>query len=134
MREMVELAERLLATWRVSLLLVEEAGPYNVFGRLRKRAGVRADQPSDAAPREPGELGKMLSCVWCASVWVGLSLTIVQRVCPWLVRCLAASAGAIALYEWMYDEGEQDEPMTLKFTPSDNFREMVGSREHDGVH
>jgi hypothetical protein len=51
-----------LAVWRISSLLSEEYGPYDIFERLRtKTAGT--------------QLGKALKCFYCISVWVALPFT-----------------------------------------------------------
>lgn len=81
---MLRMIRLTLATWRLSSLLVQEAGPANVFGRLR-----------DNTPH-----GGALDCLWCASVWVALLVLILNRVAPWLVDALAISAAAIAVDRW----------------------------------
>jgi len=78
-----------LATWRLAFMLVRDDGPGDVFVRLRKRLGGRS-------------IGKLLSCVRCVGVWVGLPLaffvggTWIELVLVWL-----ALAGVAALIdEW----------------------------------
>jgi len=59
-----------LATWRVSKLLTGEAGPFNVFLRIRKLAGiVYIDDDPFQIPDT--FFAQLLSCVWCLSIWVG---------------------------------------------------------------
>jgi len=48
-----------LATWRISHLLVNEDGPWGFVPRLRARAAG-------------SELGRVLDCFGCASLWVAL--------------------------------------------------------------
>ncbi len=48
-----------LATWRLSFMLVREAGPGNVWVSMRTWAGS-------------GFLGRLLKCVKCVSVWVAI--------------------------------------------------------------
>ena len=124
-KELVALAERLLATWRMSVLLVEEDGPYNVFRRLRKWAR------SLSVPGKESELSQALSCVWCTSVWVGAALTLVQRIWPWPVRALAASAGAVIIYEWLYDDQPAEH---YTFEPADWLQEAASVEGDDGIH
>lgn len=75
-----------LATWRVSHLIAEEDGPWNVVARTRARAGT-------------GELGELMDCFYCLSLWVAapFALTIARgRELPtaWL-----ALSGAACLLE-----------------------------------
>lgn len=73
-----------LATWRLTSLLVQERGPYAVFENLRREY-------------QGTELGKLLSCVWCSSIWAALIIILLDRVCPILVDILVLSAGAIGV-------------------------------------
>lgn len=79
-----------LATWRLSHLLSQERGPYDLLGKLRDWAGVYYDEQS--ACQGKTELASALCCIWCTSFWVGLLLA---RGNP--VKALAYSAGAILL-------------------------------------
>lgn len=74
----------IFATWRISSLITYEAGPYDVFQRLRDATG--------------GEIAKGLECLWCNSIWVGIILTGVYMTLPtWVLTPLAISSGAILL-------------------------------------
>ena len=48
-----------LATWRMTHLLTEEDGPADLVLRLRRAAGQ-------------GQLGQVMDCFYCASMWVAL--------------------------------------------------------------
>ena len=79
-----------LATWRISHLIVKEDGPFDVVLRARARAGTSV-------------LGRLMDCPYCVSVWAALPLA------GWLARrgglpaadvvpvWLAISAGACLL-------------------------------------
>lgn len=69
-----------LATWRLSSLLVEEEGPFCCFSRLRDLAGVRQDDDGHAYGEN--ELGYILSCIWCTSLWVGLFWFVFWLIVP----------------------------------------------------
>lgn len=69
-----------LATWRLSSLLVNEAGPKNMFGKFRTWAGIRVDAYSQ--PYATGFLSELLMCVWCTSVWVGIGLSLIYWLSP----------------------------------------------------
>ena len=53
-----------LATWRITHLLVAEDGPWEMVVRLRRRAGT-------------GFWGKLLDCFYCLSMWVAAPLAVV---------------------------------------------------------
>jgi len=61
----VQAAVMVLATWRVAVMFYMEAGPKDVFERLRYRSGVYKEE------QYRGFWGKQLSCFWCISLWAG---------------------------------------------------------------
>lgn len=64
-----------LATWRVAVMLVEEAGPAHVFSKLRDAVGiVRYPDGTEQVPDT--FLAGVLSCQRCCSVWVALAATV----------------------------------------------------------
>jgi hypothetical protein len=75
-----------LVTWRVTHLLAEEDGPGDLVLSLRRRAG-------------DGELGKLMDCFYCLSVWVaapvGLAVAGRTRKAPF--TCVALSGAACLL-------------------------------------
>ena len=93
----------MLATWRISSLLVNEGGPWDVLAKVRYILGVRYDQYSNC--QSPGNV---LCCVWCTSIWVGAG---VAAVAYWqlpislfmaVVCALSFSAGTIAIDKWLH--------------------------------
>ena len=58
-----------LATWRVASIIANEAGPFDVFQRLRTWAGEYEDQGVRSATTW---YGKGLVCLWCLSCHVGI--------------------------------------------------------------
>ena len=91
----------ILATWRLSSLLAQEAGPADVFVWVRRMVGVWYDDAGD--PQGVGILSDGITCVWCNSVWVGGVLAVAYWVAPdvifWLALPFALSAGAIVVHE-----------------------------------
>jgi hypothetical protein len=87
-----------LATWRISSLLVNEAGPFDVFVKIREAFGIKHNEK---VPYEYPDafFAQLLSCVWCVSVWVGIFMTLAWIFIPSVsfLVCLplAFSAGAI---------------------------------------
>ena len=80
-----------LAAFRVASLFVREDGPWSVFERLRTRAGVPG----------PGEIAEatfwsgLLSCVWCASVWLAPAAWALWETVPVAAAILAAASVAM---------------------------------------
>ena len=78
-----------LATWRVSNLLVNEAGPFDVFTKIRERAGI---EHVDGVPTIVPDkfFAQLLSCNWCTSIWVGAGWLIMWLVLPEVAPLFAA--------------------------------------------
>lgn len=96
-----------LATYRLTLLVSKEAGPFDLFGRLRTRVGVRFDQYSN--PYATGQLSEMILCPFCLSVWMGIGLTILagtahllgwEAILFYALLPLALSGFATFLFRW----------------------------------
>jgi len=64
-----------LATWRLSSLLVNEDGPWEIFARMRTMVGIRYNEQS--LPYATTALSELFTCVFCMSVWMGFLLTAV---------------------------------------------------------
>lgn len=97
----------LLATYRLTLLVSKEAGPFDMFGRLRTWTGVKYDQYSN--PYGTGQLSQMILCPYCTSVWIGIGFTILVGVAVYLnlltlitflLLPLALSGFAVFLFKW----------------------------------
>lgn len=81
------LALAALATWRVTHLLVEEDGPWDAVVRVRARLGS-------------GQLGAVMDCFYCLSMWVALPAAV--RAAPRrrdIPLLWAALSGAACLLE-----------------------------------
>lgn len=92
-----------LATWRLTSLLVRERGPWNVFVRLRARAGISHDELGQPLEVPDNVLAGILSCTWCCSVWVAIPWAIFYPG-GWIEKiaaALAISAVAIVVDRWM---------------------------------
>lgn len=81
------------ATWRVTYMLVNETGPFDIFVKLRELWGIKHDE--DGVPLLFPH-GVPLACMWCTSVWVAAAMIFVPRK---IVELLAVSATAIGLGE-----------------------------------
>jgi hypothetical protein len=92
----------ILLTWSISSLLSttnDERGPFDLFGKLRDKLGVKYDQSS--ACYGSNEIASALCCIWCTSLWVGVGVAVLldlrEGVLSVLVMPLVYRAGAIWL-------------------------------------
>ena len=86
MNEWLKFVVTVLATWRVTHLIVYEDGPWDVIARLRKIAGA-------------GFFGKLMDCFYCSSLWVSAGATILLGAPPkdWVLVWLGLSGAACVL-------------------------------------
>lgn len=61
-----------LATYRLTAMLNEEAGPGDIFTNFRTRIGVRYDEHS--RPFGTNWVAKGVLCFYCLSVWIGFAV------------------------------------------------------------
>lgn len=96
-----------LATWRAASLLVNEAGPWDVFLRLRRLTGIEHDGEKQKTIIPDGFLPGVFSCVWCASLWVAGGWVVFDLVIPSvaikLAAVLALSSLAVLLQRYVGD-------------------------------
>ena len=101
MDKVIELIIMAVSTWRVSSMLVDEAGPGDVFVKFRAKIGVSYDAFSNRVGTNL--FSSLFLCVWCMSVWVGTAIFILyranKRVYEILTYPLAISGLAIYLHK-----------------------------------
>jgi|HubBroStandDraft_1064217.scaffolds.fasta_scaffold1141733_2 hypothetical protein len=80
-----------LATWRLTHLVVEEDGPFDLIVRLRAWLG---DSHS----------GRAMDCFYCSSLWLAapMALLVSSDVQDWAVSWLALSGAACLLHQMTY--------------------------------
>jgi hypothetical protein len=76
-------------------MLSYEDGPFDVFARLRRAAGI-----PDGLGEISGFLPLLLSCPWCTSVWTGTAMWLAWELHPALPGLVAAWAVAIMVERW----------------------------------
>ena len=82
-----------LGGWRLAALLVYEDGPFDAFARLRRLAGLEREG-------EQPRMAKLLSCVWCTSVYTTTALWAAWEL-HWMAAAIpAAWAVAVATERW----------------------------------
>jgi len=80
------------ATWRLTHLLMYEAGPFKLIVRLREMTGVKHEDDQPIAHPD----GNIFECFLCLSIWTALILLLLVLTPVWLmVAWLATSAFAI---------------------------------------
>lgn len=90
---MQDLLANCLITWRITSLLLNEHGPYEVFDKVRDAVGIDYDE--FGRKLFSNELARMFGCFWCCSIWVALCLAVIRRKS--ILEAFAYSAGAIYL-------------------------------------
>lgn len=91
------------AVWRGTSLLSSERGPFDMFEKLRTACGVHytKDNHGYESPQSDRQLGKLISCPYCISVWLGAIASVLYItfgiVAVWLALPLALSALALLL-------------------------------------
>lgn len=78
-----------LATWRISALLTKEAGPFHIFEKLRERSGITHDADGQVQMIPSKFFAELLSCVWCASIWVATGWVVLYVLAPDVATILA---------------------------------------------
>lgn len=90
-----------IAIWRIANLFVSEAGPWNIFRRIREWAGIGHDNAGVPYMIPDGFMGQLFSCIWCFSIWVSFFVMTVWLFYPeWALKlCVpfALSGGAILI-------------------------------------
>lgn len=104
--DFLTLAVLALATWRISVMLVREAGPFFVFKKIRELTGIAHDPDGNVLKVPDTFFAGLLSCVWCTSVWVGALWTLEwylsNGIMFWVAVPFSLSAGAI-VFDRLFD-------------------------------
>lgn len=104
-----------LATWRISSLLKDEDGPYEIFSRFRQAIGLTEHYQINANGEQERVLlsngsffADVVQCFWCLSIWIGYAIAILAALCyliSWeqtLFVGVALSAIAIIIEEKLF--------------------------------
>ncbi len=94
-----------LAVFRLTRLLVSENGPGDVFDLFRQWAGCY-DYGADGRPLT--QLGRILSCPYCAGVWVAAFLVILSLIpyVSFVVYWLAVAGGQVLIVDVLLPTGD----------------------------
>jgi len=109
LREVICFIAAAVAVFRLSLLVVDDPGPFEALDRLRERLGIfwvydfnaqREHIPGTGQWVSENALGETLSCFWCVSLLAGSLIALATRCeidAPWLLVGLAHSGISILL-------------------------------------
>lgn len=104
MSEMLTAITAVFATWRLTSLLVQEAGPFDIFKKLREAVGLEHDDSGNVIDSSGGLLATLLICSFCTSLWVAVGVFALILVFPgtavYILAPFALSAGAIVIDRW----------------------------------
>ena len=96
-----------LATYRLTSMLNNEAGPADIFGRFRSLIGVKLDEYS--VPYGTNWVAEGVLCFYCLSVWIGFGITTAilitailgnVNVALWVLFPFAISGAAVFLKKY----------------------------------
>ena len=71
-----------LAVWRIASLFVHENGPFDIFRKVREWVGIQHDENGNPWIVPDKFAAQLLSCVWCASLWISLFFFIFFMLLP----------------------------------------------------
>lgn len=92
---MEQLLIKLLATWRLTEMLMNEDGPYNVIPEVKYKLGVRHNE--NGVKYGVTEAGRALVCPYCTSFWLGILFTFLPL---WVATPFALSAGWVLIKKY----------------------------------
>lgn len=102
-----EFALIVFAIHRTWVLLAYDALPFDIGEKIRdqiaRKWAFQKDAPHNV--KINNQLGNLVDCVWCTSLWLALGVVVVQGYEWWLVLALS---GAVGLIEQV-TEGSSDD-------------------------
>lgn len=73
---MIELVKKGIICYRIARLIALEDGPFDMFTRFRSMMGA---YDYDAQGHPQSMTGKLVSCPFCAGVWVSIILVLLPK-------------------------------------------------------
>lgn len=96
-----------LATWRVAEMFVNESGPFDIFLRIRKLAGIQHGEDKTPEIIPDKFFPNLLSCVWCFSIYVAIFWVVMWLIFGCFVLYIAlvfALSAAACLFSKFVDK------------------------------
>lgn len=92
-----------LATYRISNLLVNENGPFEILEIFRHKIGVKYNDSN--IPYGLNQFAELFTCIYCLSIWIGIIISLLYMTVPvyTTIICLpfALSTVAIGLHKYV---------------------------------
>lgn len=86
-----------LASWRITSLLVNEAGPFDIFAKFRHFIGVYYDEYSHVKGKNV--IAKAFTCIWCLGFWISVvfSLFLIPYILWWQYPFVVLAMNAVII-------------------------------------
>lgn len=100
-----------IAIWRISSLFVNESGPFNIFMKIREWTGIQHDDSGYPFMIPDNFFAQLLSCIWCASIWISFFFTILWLAYPDLslkIAVVFAFSGGAILFDRLLNHYGKD--------------------------
>lgn len=98
----LELVLGAVATWRISHMLLNENGPFEVFRHAREMLGVQYSEFDES--KVIAFKYEITTCIWCLSMWIGgfvtAGLWLWPGVFAWLLLPYVFSAFSVSWNHW----------------------------------
>lgn len=102
---MIQFIIKCLAVWRICNLIVYESGPFNIFELFRNKLKIQTiELPNGKIENySDNELGKLFSCIWCLSPYIGLIVFLIfkRKFFNVMINSLALSGATIMINKYM---------------------------------
>lgn len=85
-------------SWRLARFLYWDRGPFATFAHLRHLFGVEHDEDGNPVSWPDTEIGRILRCLHCLSVYIGL---IVASLYLWQATPILLVGAPLALSTWI---------------------------------
>lgn len=102
---MIELIVKGLAAWRLSYLLINERGPFDLVTKFRSATGVEHDVTGRPVSYPDNHV---LECIWCTTIWAGIGFALLPKQLSFIEKALAVAAVAVLI---------EDRPRMPPFPP-----------------
>ena len=79
-----------VAAWRISVFVTSGVGPWQIAVKVRKAFDVQHDEEGEIVSSPTVGPGKMITCVWCVSLWIVAFFVPMYNFFPFAIGGFAA--------------------------------------------